>query len=343
MKNRLGLMILGLAFITSMAAAEADDSGFQSILDMDGRSVSVPKPLTRAIATGGALDAWFLMLGAMDKLVGTSSQLEQNRWFAKIYPGIGKIPAVFSSGDVESELLRMVQPQAALLFSGVPSRMKIEKSGIPVIILERDNPQQIEDAIEIAGKVLGPKEEKIAHEFREYYDLNMKRVTDRTSVLPREGLKRVYYAGTTPFTTEGGHTIVSSWIEMAGGVNAAEKAGVVGINQTISLEEIIRWNPEVIITFLPAVRDQIANDPRWRLVSAVQKGRIYVNPRGVYPWCTRSAEEALQVLWAAKTIHPELFQDLSIEKETKDFHERFYHYKLTDQDIVRMLNAEAPE
>jgi len=55
--------------------------------------------------------------------------------------------------------------------------------------------------------------------------------------------------------------------------------------------------------------------------------------------CTRSAEEALQTLWAAKTLHPELFGDIDVVQETQIFHAKFYHYNLGRDDAERMLRA----
>jgi iron complex transport system substrate-binding protein len=64
-----------------------------------------------------------------------------------------------------------------------------------------------------------------------------------------------------------------------------------------------------------------------------------VNPTGVYLWDRHSAEAALQVLWAAKTLHPDRFKDLDIRKETKAFYAGFFNHALTDAEYETMVRA----
>jgi iron complex transport system substrate-binding protein len=51
---------------------------------------------------------------------------------------------------------------------------------------------------------------------------------------------------------------------------------------------------------------------------------------------------ALQVLWAAKTLHPDRFRDLDIEKETKAFYAKYFHHALTDSEFRSIIDATAP-
>jgi hypothetical protein len=66
-----------------------------------------------------------------------------------------------------------------------------------------------------------------------------------------------------------------------------------------------------------ATKPQILADARWSNIAAVRNHRLYVNPQGVYVWSVRSAESALQPLWAAKTFHPDLFADIDMTNEVR--------------------------
>ena len=48
-----------------------------------------------------------------------------------------------------------------------------------------------------------------------------------------------------------------------------------------------------------------------------KNNRIYANPTGTFPWDRYSAEEALQILWAAQLFHPEQFKDLNMVEKHK--------------------------
>ena len=71
--------------------------------------------------------------------------------------------------------------------------------------------------------------------------------------------------------------------------------------------------------------------------------KVYVNPAGVFSWDRYGAEGALQILWAAKTLHPELFKDVDIAAETKKFYKEFLHYDLSDKEVGYILNGLDPE
>ena len=73
------------------------------------------------------------------------------------------------------------------------------------------------------------------------------------------------------------------------------------------MEQVAAWNPDVIIVGTAPNqqnRQAILDDPRWREIKAVREGKVFVNPSGAYLWDRHSAEAALQVLWAAKLLHP---------------------------------------
>jgi ABC-type Fe3+-hydroxamate transport system substrate-binding protein len=132
------------------------------------------------------------------------------------------------------------------------------------------------------------------------------------------------------------------WIEVAGGANAAD---VVGLGRPVTMEQVAAWNPDVIIVgSAPNGRNRqaILDDPRWRDIKAVEDGKVFVNPSGAYLWDRHSAEAALQVLWAAKTLHPDRFADLDIEKETKAFYAKYFHHALTDSEFRSIIDATAP-
>jgi iron complex transport system substrate-binding protein len=74
----------------------------------------------------------------------------------------------------------------------------------------------------------------------------------------------------------------------------------------------------------------------------VKTGNVLVNPTGAYLWDRHSAEAALQVLWAAKTLHPKLFPDLDVKQETTQFYAKYFHHALTDEEYISITDATAP-
>ncbi|HSQ42069.1 MAG TPA: ABC transporter substrate-binding protein [Fibrobacteraceae bacterium] len=345
---RIGMILClaGLAFLCGCHKAE--ESGTRAVTDMFGRTVSIPQKINRVMGTGGAVDEWILLLGHPEKLVVTSMNIKRNPWFVMIYPPILKLPAFTSfsnegQSSANKETILSARPEVAIFLSE-PSIENIGGLGIPALGMQKRSPQELQKAIRITGEVLGEDEKRVAKQFCDYYDSNMARILSRTQGISHSQRPRVYQAGgNNGLNTAGKENIVTVWIEMAGGVNVAAEHGVEPMSATASMEDLLRWDPEIIIVSAPEIKTYIQENPAWTTVTAVRQKRIYVTPKGVYMWGVRAAEEALQVLWAGKTIHPELFPNLDMAKETWKFHHRFYHYDLSAANIQHMLLAEPPE
>ena len=114
--------------------------------------------------------------------------------------------------------------------------------------------------------------------------------------------------------------------------------GVVGGFKDVTMEEVVKWNPDFIICRDAHYKPAILSDPAWQDIEAVKKGNVLINPQGVFYWCVRSAEEAIQKLWIAKVLHPEKFPDLDLVEETKYFYKTFHYYELSDADVEEILN-----
>ena len=44
------------------------------------------------------------------------------------------------------------------------------------------------------------------------------------------------------------------------------------------------------------------------------------------------------LLWMAKQNHPDLFADVNMDEELKNYYQKFYNVTLTDTDIERIYN-----
>jgi iron complex transport system substrate-binding protein len=328
------LMALTAAASVDGLAAGGASGPTRTVVDMAGNTVTIPARVHR-VAVGGALNQMVLMLGSPEKIVATATVVHANPMFIKIYPKITKVPAPFVITEVNVEELLKTRPE--VVFGG---NDKLREWGVPVVEVSLRDPTEIKQAVRLVGKVLGTKEEKTAARFCKYYDENMKRVINRTKAIPPNKRLKVYYAGNKLLTTDGKDSITTSWIEMAGGLNVAAQSGVVGVGRSVSPENIIAWNPDVIVVTETGARARILKSKQWRGIDAVTKGRVYVNPKGVYLWSVRSGEEALQTLWIAKVLYPRLFKDLDMVREVKKFYRDFYKHSLSDTEARKILYFE---
>lgn len=102
-------------------------------------------------------------------------------------------------------------------------------------------------------------------------------------------------------------------------------------------EQILAWNPDVIITVKQDAADEIKNDPALADVTAVKNGDIYNTPQGLYLWGVRSGENAMMTPWLGQVLYPDLFEDVDMKEIVKDFYADWYHTALDDAGAERVL------
>jgi len=58
---------------------------------------------------------------------------------------------------------------------------------------------------------------------------------------------------------------------------------------------------------------------------------------GAHFWTHYTPEQILCILWVAKKMYPEKFEDIDMKKETSQFYEEFMGTKLSSQQINEIL------
>ncbi len=337
----------GIGLLAAWTVAPAAGPDTRQLTDAAGRLVTLPTRVTRVADPWHANNSVVLMLGGADKLAATTVQAQNQPWFRRLYPRIKRVPVAFNgAGEVDMEALIGVRPDVILMaYDGtLPAWMgAVSAYQVPIVMMPNRSLAELKITVRMTGEVLGESESRVAAEYLRYFDDNVRRITAVTGKLrPLQRPKVLHTASAGVLTVDGRQSVIDDWIAIAGGINAAD---VVGLGRPVTMEQVAAWNPDVIIVGTAPNqqnRRSILDDPRWRQIKAVKDGKVFVNPSGAYLWDRHGAEEALQVLWAAKTLHPAEFADLDIGRETRNFYERFFHYELSDDELNSILNAAPP-
>ncbi|HXA37226.1 MAG TPA: ABC transporter substrate-binding protein [Steroidobacteraceae bacterium] len=337
------IVVAPLAGAGTLPAAPAT----RQITDAAGRIVTFPSSVNRVADPWHANNAMVLMLGGAGKLVATTAQARNQPWLRKLYPPIEQVPAAFNAaGEINIETLIGTRPDVILMAYGgaLPGWLEaVEAYHVPVIMLPNGSLEGLKTTVRMTGEVLGQRESAMAAEYIRYFDDNILRVTKVTSQLLQSERPRVLHTATAGIlTVDGRQSVIDDWITVAGGINVAD---FVGLARPVTMEQVAAWDPDVVIVGTAPNqqnRQAILDDPRWSGIKAVKTGKVFVNPSGAYLWDRHSAEAALQVLWAAKLLHPARFAELDVNRETKRFYARFFHHVLTDAELASIMNATAP-
>src|SRR5215831_15763433 len=109
---------------------------------------------------------------------------------------------------------------------------------------------------------------------------------------------------------------------------------------TVSIEQVLVWNPQVIVTIDRDFAASVRSDLQWAEVDAVRAGRVHLSPKLPFGWVDfpPSVNRLIGLWWLANIFYPEHF-DEDIRALTRDFYSQFYHVAPSDLDIDRVLEG----
>lgn len=315
-----------------------------SVTDSVGRTIVIPDKIERVFAAGPPA-AILLYTFAPELLLGWTRSLEPAQCEflgagACDKPEVGRLTGRGNTTNLE--VLLKLKPDLVLDFGTVNDTYisladKVqEQTGIPYALLDGRF-----DASAAIYRKLGEltKRPREADEFARYADRIVTTVKGRVDKIPAANQPRVYYArGPRGLETGLGGSINVETIEFLGARNvAAERKGGMA---TVSMEQVLAWNPDVIITIEPAFATSVRTDPVWAPVKAVQTGRVYLSPSMPFGWVDfpPSVNRLIGLWWLGKVLYPDRFPE-DLRPITREFFQRFYHVTPTDAQIDRILGA----
>lgn len=319
----------------------------RTITDMVGRTVVVPSEIKSVLCTSPPSTNLVYMV-APDRLGGWNF-LPEIEYIPDEYAALPVIGGWFGKETGNYETFISMHPDIVIegyTTDGGAARATVaerqEKMGsIPVVAVEdTTNATGYSEPIRFMGDLLG--EEEQAEAMISFYEGVLATVTERVASIPDDERVRVYYAeGPKGLTTDPTGSQHSELIELCGGINIADCALTPGIGMTeVSMEQIISWDPDVILAGDPAFYATVWTDPLWQDITAVKTDRVYLIPRTAFCWFDRppGINRIIGIPWTAKVLYPDLFQDMDLEDLIREYHDLFIHVSLSDDQIQEILN-----
>ncbi len=335
------ITVVGLTLYTSTLKT---NSGNQTqITDMLGRNVQVLTNVSRVASFSYSTTVQIYML-APDKLIGWDSNRSaaQNRFMPHQYQTLPVLGG--SKKDANYESFISMNPDLVFVGHGITvedvNDMQQKLGVIPLLDVEGDNNlTNIDSSINFVGKTVG--ESKKASELVSFHQKMLSEVKSKTASIPEGEKKRVYYArDNTGLMTNPSGSSHTQLIDMCGGINVAQvpiTKGSVGV----SIEQVLKWNPDVIIASDETFYQKIYSDPLWQNVKAVKDKQVYLVPNSPFNWFENppGANTILGIPWTAKVLYPDRSSDMDLKSITREFYSNFYHYNLTDEELNSIITS----
>ena len=340
--------VLTLVLLSGCASKKPEfvpvPSGIE-VTDVLGRQVPVPKNSQRAACLYAFAGHVAVMLGAENRIVAIVDGLKRDILMQRKIANIANLPAPFNSGAVNIEELTRAKPDVAFIRLNTaqdPGEVKkLVDAKIPYVLIDYTNMAQQKMAILAMGQALGA--EAKARAYLTYYDDTIAMVKNRLKDLPQDKKIRVYHSVNEATRTDEVGGISDEILNAAGLINVAagSKLSVVEDKQYANIEQIYNYKPQAIIVNEASVTEYILKNNAWQGLKAVQDHEVYTLPVGISRWAhPGSIETPLAVLYLAKLFYPEKFDDIDIEKVTKDFYATYFDLDLTDDDIQSILSGQ---
>lgn len=342
------LLLLVFAFVTGCTPqAAVTDKGKRVVEDLAGREVTIPETVTR-VATLEVLGYEKLfLLGESDKIA--TMLFTTPPWMAETNPAVENIPKV--SGEVSAEDVLRKKVDVVFMRYDPKQLARMAELGIPALVSQPVGNKSanaaayveaVKQGVRLYGQVMGPEAVRRAEEWCAYYDEKIRFVTSRIASIPAgQRLKAYYVRGPEALRTQGFNTSTFSFGELAGANMVAKESGIDG-QGLVSMEDVVRWNPDVIFVGRQYSTSLVTDDPRWQNIAAVKNHRVYVVPEGVFYW-DGSTEGVLLMEYMAKVLYPDQFADIDMRREIKEYYAKFYRYSLTDDQADKILKGLSPD
>lgn len=329
------------------------------IVDHLGYEIEVPYEIDR-IAVGNILpipSVLTVFFDSAEKIVGmspNSMNAAENGLLGELYPEVLNAQTGYMNGtDINLEELMKLEPDLVIYSASQPEQgEQLREAGFAAVAVsvnkwEYNAIETLNQWITLLSKLFpeNDKSELVAEYSADIYEM----VQERVKNIPEEEKERVFFLfkySDTEMQTSGENFFGQFWAEAVGAVNVAEE--IQTDNQvSVNMEQVYAWNPSMIyISNFTAAQptDLYTNgigNYDWSAIEAVQEEQVFKMPLGMYRSYTPGVDTPVTLLWFAKTTYPELFEDIDMVQETKDYYMEVFGVELTDEQATSIFAPEA--
>lgn len=323
----------------------------REITDMAGRKVTVPTAENiESVFSAGPVAAIFLYMVAPDKLLGWNYELNDVEK-SIILDKYQDLPN-FGMGDaVNYEAVIAANPTIAINSGKINDAMVSdcdalsESLGIPVVAVDNELNNSAE-AFRFMGELLGVEDH--AEELAQYAEQVFTDI-NALSDIPEEKKVSVYFGnGEDSLETAPRGSQHAQILDVINAVNVADLELGDGSRVQISAEQLLAWDPDVIVVNGEPKADKsgssaaedILSNPDYASLKAVQDQKVYGTPNVPFSWVDRPAgpNRLIGMRWFSALIYPEYIK-CDINEEIHKFFDLFYHVDLSDEQLENVLKG----
>lgn len=359
MKQRIFSVILVCCLLLtglSGCASQPSDVGDQVdetrvFVDSTGHEVVIPAKVER-IAVSGPLTQVYVLPLCPEMLVGFAAAFSEDaaRYLPEDILQLPELGQLYGGkAEMDLEALLAAAPDVVVDVGDGKDRLKQDmedltaQTGIPFVHIDATTATAA-DAYRKLGELTGKTEK--AEELAQWCEGTYAMIEDLMAQVDAKNARRsvLYCLGDKGLNVMAEGSFHADTVNMLGN-NLAKLTEIVshGGGNEVDMEQIILWDPEVIIFSPESIYDTVADDPAWQQLTAVASGDYYRTPTGPYGWLSSppAVQRYLGMVWLGAVLYPE---DVSydLREIVTEYYQLFYDCALSDEMYQELMLGALP-
>jgi iron complex transport system substrate-binding protein len=315
---------------------------------MNGKSIVLPKKIDRVF--GSAPPISFMIYVINDKaLIGVNfpqvngSNKNGELFLSEHFMQLPIVGGWHGNNVPNLEEILAAKPQVIITWDtpllNERTAKDLARISVPAIKVNIDSSYNYPQVFHHLGQVLNKPQrgDALAKMAKQYLD----ELKSFINTLQEDKKTRVYYAeGISGLQTECSSSFHSEPFIIAGAnlVHKCVQSTVIGMQQ-ISFEQVLLYNPQVIIADTESFYKKIFTDKKWQVLDAVKNKRVFLIPSTPFNWLDRppSFMRIIGAHWIASKLYPDSYP-YDIRKKVKDYYKLFFKVDLTDEQLNYYFN-----
>ena len=330
-------LLLCVTATTSLAKEFTDDTG---------RTLSLPDDITRVAVTGQYAQIVEFALSP-ESLVGLVSDwgTDSEAYIDERYMDLPLLGQLYGGkGNMNLEQIALAAPQIVLDIGepkdGIGADLDALSSqlGIPFVHISM-NVATAPQGFRRLGELMDMQKE--AEELAAYCEEISLRVQNVMDKVGGDRARFLYCLGGDGLNVVAKGSYHAEMIDMlTDNLAVVDAPSSKGTGNAIDMEQMMIWNPDVIIFAPDSIGHEVADDPVWQSISAVANGKIAVAPAVPYNLMgyPPAVQRYLGMIWMCELLYPEQ-SDFDLYEETARYYKLFYHCELTHEQFECLMDG----
>ena len=327
--------------VTETVTAEPATRNFTDSL---GRTVEIPTNITE-VALSGPLTQIVLFALCPDKLVGLATAFDASaeEFFDPKYYNLPILGQLYGGkGTLNLEEIAATGAEIIIDVGEQKDNMTEDldtlqgQLGIPFVHIDAYT-DGMGECYRMLGDLLGMEEE--AEAIANYCDEVYANTLAIVDAVGENKVKMLYCTGDAGLNVIAQGSYHAEIIDLlCDNLAVITNPSSKGTGNEVDLEQIMLWNPDVIIFSNNSIFSTVGDNPDWATVTAIANGNYYEVPYGPYNWMgfPPSVQRYMGMIWMAQLLYPDVAQ-YDVYAEVSEYFNLFYHCDITQEQFDALV------